>query len=109
MISERSPGDQVTGEVINVTDDRRLEEVRRIGRQAVRDCEERRRRLLTHLDLAAKLTERPLSFKRPEQWTGYVPGAIVIWREDGAPIPNDSPYRRALLEIGRLLQEREAA
>ncbi len=103
----RHKGGSVTNDITIVDD--RADEVRRIGREAVRACQERRRRLLQHPDLAAMLTKRPLNYPRPELWTGYVPGPIVTWRENGAPVLNDSPRGRALLEIGKLLHEREAA
>ncbi len=86
---------------------RRVDEIRRRRLQARQECEDRRRRLLAQPDIAKRLTGQPLNYKRPDQWTGYVPGAIVTWRKNGTPIMNSSPYRAALLEIGRLLKERE--
>ncbi len=54
---------------------------------------ERRRAVLAHADLAERLCEEPLSFARPDQWTGYIPPAV--WQGT----PNTSPRRRALVEI----------
>lgn len=54
---------------------------------------ERRRAVLAHADLAERLCEEPLSFARPDQWTGYIPPAM--WQGT----PNTSPRRKALVAI----------
>lgn len=35
--------------------------------------QERRRAVLAHADLAERLCEHPLNYKRPDQWTGFIP------------------------------------
>jgi hypothetical protein len=55
--------------------------------------EERRERVLGHPDLAARLTEEPIGYGRPEQWNGFVPP--LVWNGQF----NDSPRRAALAEI----------
>lgn len=54
---------------------------------------ERRRAVLSHPDLAERLCEHPLSYKRPDQWTGYIPPEM--WQGQ----PNRSPRREALVAI----------
>lgn len=58
---------------------------------------DRRARVLKYPDLAQRLTDRPLSFTRPELWNGFVPPKTVP-AEDGYVI-NTSPYRAALVAI----------
>ena len=69
----------------------------------------RRAAVLAHPDLAAKLTEQPLNFARPDQWTGFIPPATTA---DHAI--NPSPVRAALVAIvaeaeRRARQQRGAA
>lgn len=64
-----------------------------IEQQARAECDARRARVLAHADLAARLTEPPLSYTQPQQWTGYVPPRT--WGER----LNTSPQRAALVEI----------
>lgn len=73
--------------------------------EALEKCRERRRRVLAHPDLAAKLCEPPLRLARPEVWTGYIPGPRVPTL--GGEKPNKSPIRRQLLDIVRAVAERE--
>jgi|SRR5699024_3997573 len=54
---------------------------------------ERRRAVLSHPDLAERLCEHPLSYKRPDQWTGFIPPEM--WQGQ----PNNSPRRLALVAI----------
>jgi len=54
---------------------------------------ERRRAVLAHPDLAARLTEPPLAYSDPSRWTGYIPPEM--WQQ----LPNRSPRRTALVEI----------
>lgn len=62
---------------------------------------ERLRRVLAHPDIAERLVTDPrLGYKRPEQWTGYVPPLM----------PGGSRRqveREALMEILRAVAERE--
>lgn len=53
----------------------------------------RRELILSHPDLAARLTEAPLGYAKPEQWNGYIPPEL--WNG----VRNDSPRRAALVEI----------
>lgn len=54
---------------------------------------ERKRAVLAYSDLADRLTEHPLSYKFPSQWTGYIPPAM--WQGQ----PNRAPRREALVAI----------
>jgi hypothetical protein len=46
----------------------------------------RRAAVLSHPDLAARLTEHPLNFTRPERWNGYIPPRIwPVDSDDGEP------------------------
>lgn len=71
----------------------------------------RRARVLSHPDLAAKLTAPPLSYADPKQWNGFVPPAT--WGDrtypDGSwkPLPNTSPLRAALVDISTEAMNRE--
>lgn len=55
---------------------------------------ERRATVLRHPDLAEKLCDRPMSYQRPDQWTGYVAPELL---ETGAR--NTSPYREQVAAI----------
>ena len=61
----------------------------------------RRAAVLKHADLAARLTQPPLSYGRPDQWTGYIPPAM--W----AGWPNDSRRRAVLVEVAAEAWRRE--
>ena len=63
----------------------------------------RRGLVLAHADLAAKLTEPPLSFSSPEKWTGYIPPALTA---EGAI--NPSPVRAALAALIAEAEKRAA-
>ncbi|GAA3384396.1 hypothetical protein [Streptomyces racemochromogenes] len=63
----------------------------------------RRGLVLRYPDLAARLTERPFRFPKPEFWTGFVPPAH--W---GQSI-NTDPTRRVLLELIAEAERRQAA
>jgi len=67
--------------------------VRTTGTAAGELVAERRKLVLAHPDLAVRLTEEPIGYERPEQWTGYVPP--LIWNGE----LNDSARRAALAEI----------
>lgn len=49
-------------------------------------------------DLAARLTQPPLGYARPDQWNGFVPPKWVTTAGDDWVL-NDSPQRTALVEI----------
>lgn len=53
----------------------------------------RRALILKHPDLAARLTDKPFRFSRPECWNGFIPPAT--WNQ----AINTDPSRRALLEL----------
>lgn len=55
--------------------------------------EHRRRLVLRHPDLAARLTQPPLPYTSPEHWGGHLGADTWTGR------PNTSPQRTALLEI----------
>lgn len=70
-------------------------------------AQKRRVRVLAHSDLAARLTQEPIGYTRPEQWNGYVPPRTwggTVHRE----YPNDSPRRAALVELAAEALRRES-
>ncbi len=67
---------------------------------------EQRRLVLEYPDLAAGLCREPIGYKRPEQWTGYIPPVFDRERPDGTVPPNDSPRRAALLALLEQAAER---
>jgi len=62
-----------------------------------------REAVLSYPDLAQRLTEPPLGYETPAQWTGYIPPAEWGGKE------NESPRRRALVEIVEEAYRRDAA
>lgn len=62
-----------------------------------------REAVLAYPDLAQRLTEPPLGYETPAQWTGYIPPAEWGGKE------NDSRRRRALVEIVEEAYRRDAA
>lgn len=79
-------------------------------RQAVKaetmaGCASRKTAVLSHPDLAAKLTEAPCKFSFPEAWSGYVPSATV--EEKHTQRRNTSPYRAQLVAIVAEAQVRD--
>lgn len=58
--------------------------------------------VLRYPDLAARLTEPPFDYDRPQQWNGFVPPATQC---TGAI--NPSPRRKALLELVHEARNRE--
>ena len=60
-------------------------------------------------DIAAKLTEFPMSYARPEQWTGFIPPKWVTAPHGSGWVLNDSPSRAALLAIHAEAVERAAS
>lgn len=77
--------------------------VKHLARQAAEETAARRSRVLRYPDLAAKLTEPPLSYSKPEHWNGFVPP-----REYNGQI-NASPRRKALVELCAEAMRREQA
>lgn len=67
---------------------------------------EQRRLILAYPDLAARLCAAPIGFKRPEQWTGYIPPTFDRERPDGTVPQNDSPVRAALMALLEQAAER---
>ncbi len=77
--------------------------------EAQRAAAHRRGLVLRYPDLAAKLTEPPIGFTRPEMWNGYIPPAT-----DCMGAMNTARCRPALLALvaeaeRRLHQPRETA
>lgn len=62
----------------------------------------RRNVVLKYPDLAARLTQPPLDYARPDQWNGYVPP------ETYGNALNLCPRREALVEILAEAQRRDA-
>jgi hypothetical protein len=96
--------------------------------------QQRRASVLAHPDLAARLTQPPLNYARPDQWNGYIPPATVdlgesealrtvgiggrgeqvvrfnqLGRRTRGEQENDAPERAALLDISREAWERDHA
>jgi hypothetical protein len=63
------------------------------------DAAEYRKLVLAEKDLAARLTARPLEFKQPEQWNGYIPPYMIP--ADQGHARNDSAQRVHLVAIVR--------
>ncbi len=59
--------------------------------------------VLSYPDLAARLTEPPLDYPKPEQWTGFIPPEMFNNQR------NSSPQRAALAEIAAEAHARDAA
>lgn len=84
------------------TPETRVDQFARIRQAKTAEIADRRRRVLAHPDLAARLTERPLDYTKPEQWNGYIPP------EYWAQARNNCPRRAALLQLLADVREREA-
>lgn len=70
----------------------------------------RRARVLAQPDLAQMLCEPPLSLPTPHMWTGFIPPAQIPRHSETHPYKmNRSPIRNQLIEVCRLVAEREAA
>lgn len=67
--------------------------LRNLRDTAAAECARRRALVLRHPDLAARLTEPPISHTVPEAWTGYIPPSTF----NGST--NSAPARRALLDL----------
>lgn len=63
---------------------------------------ERKALILRHPDLAKKLTEPPLGYQRPDQWSGAIPP------ETWNGVANDSPLRPVILALLAEAEAREA-
>lgn len=81
---------------------------------------DRRDRVLAHEDLVARMKKPPLSMKEPERWSGWIPPrtdpeAVCGACERGQRCTNtqhrarinDSPWRKALVEISAEALRRE--
>lgn len=82
---------------------------------------ERRDRVFRHPDLLKRLTEPPLRFTDPYRWTGWIPPRTCPEQACGSECGtrqracsathnaryNDSPFRRALVEIAAEAYRRE--
>lgn len=73
-----------------------------VNAAVTRQCQERRRRLLAHDDLARQLLYPPLRYSRPEVWNGYIPPET-----DCTGRRNDSTRRQQLIAILDALTKRE--
>lgn len=97
--------------MVGVSDPTALGEILMTARGTVRaalaESAERRARVLRHDDLAALLKAKPLEYKRPDQWNGYVPPALMPEDSDGLAKRNDSPRRAALVELSAEAWRRE--
>jgi hypothetical protein len=69
------------------------------GAQYVEATRRNRDLVLRHPDIAQRLTQHPLNYGRPDQWTGYIPAY-----EWGGQV-NDSIRRTALLDIVMAAEE----
>ncbi|MGN6243727.1 MAG: hypothetical protein ACTHQ3_08635 [Motilibacteraceae bacterium] len=110
-----------------MNDQQRIYEMVREAYRAGRaECETRRARILKHPDIAADLTKPPLNYSRPDAWSGYIPPLVAEYLDHrfdrgdyckpcGRHHPpaverlNNSIMRKALLDIGQRLRERELA
>lgn len=90
-----------------------------------RDSQARRDRVLTHEDLAQRLTEPPLRLSHPARWSGWIPPRLLAeeacthcQRDSRRPACRDqphrparfngSPIRRQLVEIAAEAMARES-
>lgn len=81
------------------------EAIKQLQAAKAREIADRRELVLRYPDIAAKLTERPLRFSRPEAWNGYIPPKLTPDR-DGYRL-NTSPFRAALVAICAEAEQRE--
>lgn len=104
-----------------------------IAAKAKASCRERRGAVLRYPDLAARLCQPPLNFRRPDNWNGFIPPHIAVVDDDGerlrqtmqarngrlsfwcnphgkrspGDVVNDSACRTVLLEISMEAWKRE--
>jgi hypothetical protein len=71
--------------------------------RAAVECQQRRRQILAHPDLAARVVDI-LQLTAPEHWNGY-----VAPEQDCTGAPNRSPLRAALVEVVAEAEQREAS
>jgi hypothetical protein len=73
-----------------------LHEIGRALADAENTCRERRAAVLKYPDLAARLTQPPLSYSRPDRWNGWLPPYLInAWTGDEMLIsPAGVPNRR---------------
>lgn len=67
---------------------------------------EQYRMVTAYPDLRDRLCQPPIGYKRPEQWTGYIPPAQLAAGETGYVRLNDSPRRAALMKLVEEAAER---
>jgi hypothetical protein len=73
------------------------------------NANENRKLVLAYPDIAARLCEQPLNYKRPDQWTGYIPPYYDREAGNGTVHLNTSPIRQALMAILSAAAERADA
>ena len=88
---------------MDITTTREWQSAAKLARE---EREEQRRLILRYPDIAARLCAPPLDYKRPDQWTGYIPPRWDAPNEAFVVRPNDSPRRVALLELLEAAAER---
>jgi hypothetical protein len=90
--------------------------------QARRENSARADRVLAHDDLRARLAAPPISLREPDRWTGWIPPKTLPegmccdacgrtrscgYSQNHRALVNDSPRRRALVEIAAEALRRE--
>lgn len=88
-----------------------LAQYRLLAAQAREEQTVRRSRVLRHEDLRKRLTEPPIGYERPEQWSGYVAPKLLPQGGDDAhtAVVNTCPRRRALVALCAEALSRERA
>jgi len=94
-----------------------LHEAAQMIARETRRCQARRAAVLSHPDLAARLTEPDIGYSKPSDWNGWIPPAFIRpgsaeellqsptgrlnqrGKRAAGEEPNDSPRRAALVEI----------
>jgi hypothetical protein len=74
--------------------------------RATQARQERRKRVLAHPDLAARLCQPPLGYGSPEQWNGFIPPRYLPGDALGVIRINTAPRRAALAEISAEAMQR---
>ena len=69
------------------------------ARAAAKQTDDQHKLITRYRDIAAKLCDPPLNYKRPDQWHGYIPPAYDAERADGVTPLNTSPVRAALMAL----------
>lgn len=84
--------------------DPRYRDAVRQGQRGIKDAESLRELVLTHPDLAERLTAWPIEHTAPQIWNGYIP-PLMTCAEAGRP--NRSARRTALIELVAEAMERD--